>query len=80
MAFYSKLIAAIIGLVVVIAAGFGLDLSAYQELLIQAGVGIATAVSVWLVRNTPVTVEQRDKVRDTIHEGVEKEKDKAASE
>lgn len=78
MAFYSKVIAAVIGLLIMIGARYGLDLSEQTGLITDAVVAVVTAASVYWVTNTPGTVAQRDTVRATIHEGVQKEQDAAS--
>jgi len=64
MTYYSKLIAAVVGLVVMIAARYGLDLEGSQQAIIDALVGIVTAVSVYLAPNKPTTPEQVQEVRE----------------
>lgn len=48
---YSKLIAAIVGLAVLVAGRHGLDLSGDTQLLSDLLVGVLTAVGVWGVPN-----------------------------
>lgn len=63
MTFYSKLIAAIVGLLVIIASRYGLDLAGHEQIIIDALVGVGTAIAVWRVPNKPTTVEQVQEVR-----------------
>lgn len=50
---YNKLIAAAVGLLVLVGARYGLNLEESQQLITDAVVAIVTAVSVWAVKNKP---------------------------
>ena len=63
MTYYSKVIAAVIGLAILIASRYGLDLTGMEQVLVDGAVGIATAVSVYLAKNKPTTEAQVEEVR-----------------
>lgn len=69
MQFYSKLIAALVGLLVIIGGRYGLDLSANQELITDAVGSIITAVGVWQLKNKPTTDAQVEVARGIANEG-----------
>lgn len=77
MMFYSKVIAAIVGLLVVIGSRYGLDLEQSQQLIVDALTAIATAFSVYFVKNKPQTMNQVDTARDVINESAQDIRDKA---
>lgn len=66
MTYYSKVIAAVVGLLVLFAARYGLDLESQQQLIIDALVAIATAVSVYLAKNKPTTPEQLKEAKEKL--------------
>lgn len=78
MQFYSKLIAALVGLAVIIGGRYGLDLEAQQMLITDALGAIITAVGVYLAKNKPTTEAQVEKAADIVTEGREKVIEKRA--
>lgn len=68
MSYYSKLIAAVIGILVLIASRYGLELEGMQQLLVDAVVGVVTAVSVYMAKNKPATEDQVKEVRQVATE------------
>lgn len=54
MSQYNKLIAAAVGLVVLLGAQFGLDLTAQQDAIVQVVVAVLTAFGVYQVPNKEV--------------------------
>lgn len=68
MSYYSKVIAAVVGLIVLIAARYGLDLGPVADVTIEAVVGSITAYSVYRLKNKPTTEAQVDQACDQITE------------
>lgn len=68
MQFYSKLIAALVGLLVITASHYGLDLAEHQQLWTDALVTALTTYFVYRVPNKPTTEAQVDKVREKTNE------------
>lgn len=58
MQYYSKVIAAVVGLLVMVGARYGLNLEGSEAIISDAAIAIATGVSVYLAKNKPTTVEQ----------------------
>lgn len=54
MSQYNKLIAAAVGLVVLLGSQFGLDLTAQQDAIVQVVVAVLTAFGVYQVPNKEV--------------------------
>jgi uncharacterized membrane protein len=71
MLFYSKAIAAVVGLLVLIASRYGLDLEQDQQLITDAIVSIVTAFSVYFVPNKPTTPEQIKEVKSEVKAAAE---------
>lgn len=51
--YIAKLVAAVVGLVILVAGHYGLDLSQDSQLITDALVSIATALAVYFVPNKP---------------------------
>lgn len=75
MTFYSKLIAAIVGLLVIVGSRYGLDLQGDQQVIIDALTAIATAISVYFVPNKPATEAQVEKAREVTNDAAAKIRD-----
>lgn len=68
MQYYSKLIAAIVGLLVIVGSRYGLDLEENQQVIVDALTAITTALSVYFVRNKPTNEDQRAVALQTAQE------------
>lgn len=68
MTYYSKLIAAIVGLLVIFATRYGIDLEGSQQVIIDGLVAVATAVGVYLAKNKPTNEDQRAEALQTAQE------------
>jgi uncharacterized membrane protein (DUF441 family) len=72
MTYYSKLIAAIVGVLVILAGRYGLDLES-QQVVITDLIGTVIAwAGVYFAKNKPVTEEQVAKAREIANEGAKK--------
>jgi len=69
MQYYSKLIAALVGLAVIIGGRYGLDLEGNQMLITDAIGAIVTAVGVYFAKNKPTTEAQVETARAIATEG-----------
>ena len=59
MSYYSKLIAALVGLALILAGRYGIDLVGSEVLITDAIGTIVTAVGVYLAKNKPANEDQR---------------------
>ena len=75
MSYYSKVIAAVVGLIVLFASRYGIDLEGQQQVIVDALIAIATAVGVYLAKNKPTNPEQLKEEKATVREATKEIKE-----
>lgn len=68
MTYYSKLIAVLVGLAIILAGRYGIDLEGSQPLITDAIGSIVAAVGVYLAKNKPQTPAQIVQVEQVLIE------------
>jgi hypothetical protein len=51
---YAKLIAAVVGVLILLGQRHGLNLAGQEQVLVEGAIALATAFSVWYLPNKPV--------------------------
>lgn len=73
MMFYSKVIAAAVGMLALLLTRYGLEVDEpTQKLIIDGLVAIGTVISVYLLKNKPTTPAQVDTAKAVVAEGAAK--------
>ena len=75
MSYYSKVIAAVVGLIVLFASRYGIDLEGQHEVIVDALTAIATAVGFYLAKNKPTKREQHKEEKATVREATKEIKE-----
>lgn len=70
MQFYSKMIAAIVGILALLVTRYGVEVDDdTQKVIIDGLIGLATVGSVYFLKNKPTTPAQVEVARDVASEG-----------